>query len=50
MLNPIVASPFEEAIMQVVENADKVTFSDLQARVSAIVNDIYNAGVKSVTK
>lgn len=44
MINPILTSKYEDEILDLVDNRDKFTRSDLQGVVSALVNKIMERG------
>jgi len=46
MLNPLVTQEFEEEILELIDNQDKYTRSDLQGIVTLLVLKILRAGSK----
>jgi hypothetical protein len=48
MMNPLITSEFEDQILDLIDNQDKWTRSDLQGRVSVIVNEILVNGYRLI--
>ena len=44
MLHPMITIKFENEILELIDNQDKFTRSDLQGKVEVIVNNIMAAG------
>ena len=48
MMNPLLTHTFEDQILDLIDNQDKWTRSDVQSRVSAIVNEILVNGYRLI--
>src|SRR3954469_14861257 len=48
MINPLLTSEFEDKILDLIDNRDEWTRSDLQGRVSVIVNEILVNGYRLI--
>ena len=48
MMNPLLSSEFEDKILDLIDNRDEWTRSDLQSRVSVIVNEIMVNGYRLI--
>lgn len=46
MLHPLLTSKYEDEILDLIDNQDEYTRSDLQGIVTALVNKIMNEGFK----
>lgn len=44
MINPLLTQPFENEILELIDNADDYTRSDLQGIVTVLVNKIMEKG------
>jgi hypothetical protein len=50
MINPLLTNEFENKILELIDRKDDWTRSDLQGRVSAIVNEILVSGYRLITE
>ncbi len=50
MINPILTSKYEDEILDLIDNQDEFTRSDLQGIVTALVNKIMQAGFKIISE
>ncbi len=46
MINPLLTNEFEDEILELIDNQDKFTRSDLQGIVTVLVNKIMESGYK----
>ena len=46
MINPLLTNEFEDEILELIDNQDKFTRSDLQGIVTVLVNKIMESGHK----
>lgn len=44
MLSPLITNKYENKILELIENKDEYTYSDLQGIVTVLVNKIMTAG------
>lgn len=49
MINPLLTSQYEDEILDLVDNQDKYTRSDLQGIVTVLVNKIMEEGFKIIS-
>ena len=49
MLNPIITNEYENEILDLIDNQDDYTRSDLQGIVTALVNKIMESGYKIIS-
>lgn len=50
MINPLLTSKYEDEILDLIDNQDKYTRSDLQGIVTVLVNSIMNEGFKIISQ
>lgn len=50
MINPLLTSKYEDEILNLIDNQDKYTRSDLQGIVTVLVNKIMNEGFKIISE
>ena len=50
MLSPLVTNTYESELLDLIDNSDDYTRSDLQAVVTVLVNSIMKAGIQAVFK
>jgi hypothetical protein len=50
MINPLLTSVFEDKILDLIDSKDEWTRSDLQSRVSVIVNEILVSGYRLIAE
>ena len=50
MINPLITSKYEDEILELIDNQDEFTRSDLQGIVTVLVNKIMNEGFKILSK
>lgn len=48
MINPLLTSKYEDEILDLIDNQDEYTRSDLQGIVTALINKIMNEGFKII--
>ncbi len=49
MINPLLTSKYEDEILELIDNQDEFTRSDLQGIVTVLVNSIMNEGFKIIS-
>lgn len=49
MINPLLTSKYEDEILDLIDNQDEYTRSDLQGIVTVLVNKIMNEGFKIIS-
>lgn len=49
MINPLLTSKYEDEILDLIDNQDEYTRSDLQGVVTVLVNKIMNKGFKIIS-
>ena len=49
MINPLLISKYEDEILDLIDNQDEFTRSDLQGIVTVLVNKIMNEGFKIIS-
>jgi hypothetical protein len=49
MINPLLTSEYEDEILNLIDNQDEFTRSDLQGIVTVLVNKIMNEGFKIIS-
>ena len=49
MINPLLTSEYEDEILNLIDNQDEFTRSDLQGLVTVLVNKIMNEGFKIIS-
>ncbi|MBI2314967.1 hypothetical protein HYU93_02825 [Candidatus Daviesbacteria bacterium] len=49
MINPLLTSKYEDEILDLIDNQDKYTRSDLQGIVTVLVNKIMEEGFKIIS-
>ncbi len=49
MINPLLTSKYEDEILDLIDNQDNYTRSDLQGIVTVLVNKIMNEGYKIIS-
>jgi hypothetical protein len=49
MINPILTNEYEDEILNLIDNQDELTRSDLQGIVTVLVNKIMNEGFKIIS-
>ncbi|MDO8618321.1 MAG: hypothetical protein Q7R49_00065 [Candidatus Daviesbacteria bacterium] len=49
MINPLLTSKYEDEILDLIDNQDEYTRSDLQGIVTVLVNKIMNEGIKIIS-
>ncbi len=49
MINPLLTSQYEDEILDLIDNQDEYTRSDLQGIVTVLVNKIMNEGFKIIS-
>ncbi len=50
MINPLLTNEYENEILELIDNQDKYTRSDLQGIVTVLVNKIMNDGYKIINE
>ena len=49
MINPLLTSQYEDEILDLIDNQDEYTRSDLQGMVTVLVNKIMESGYKIIS-
>jgi len=49
MINPLLTNEYEDEILELIDNQDKFTRSDLQGIVTVLVNKIMEGGYKIIS-
>jgi hypothetical protein len=49
MINPLLTSKYEDEILELIDNQDEYTRSDLQGIVTVLVNKIMQSGFKIIS-